>query len=271
MPEMPEPNGTDCRHGHGAQPHAVVHLVLGSLSGRQPNSGHIRGPTPTAVWASRATRPPFSLLHKLRAGMVRPDRDRIGGRANEHVEADEAWVGGRTRGRRPGRSSQDFLVVCAVEVRRRALGTAQDLRKDGRYAGRVRLAVAADRSGKSLVRIRRGRSCARDIARYRRLERLRGLGSAAMASCRSPSAATSNSEEFLPIIHLVFTNLKTWLTGTHHGVTARHLQAYLNEFTFDLTAASTRSTLSAHSRPRRRGERGRPTPNYILVIGRILE
>ena len=40
----------------------------------------------------------FGILHKLRAGMVRPDQDRIGGRPKEHVEVDEAWVGGRTRG-----------------------------------------------------------------------------------------------------------------------------------------------------------------------------
>ena len=26
--------------------------------------------------------------------------------------------------------------------------------------------------------------------------------------------------------------LKTWLNGIHHGVSAKHLQAYLNEFTF---------------------------------------
>jgi len=31
---------------------------------------------------------------------------------------------------------------------------------------------------------------------------------------------------------LVFSNLKAWLTGVHHGVSAKHLQAYLNEFTF---------------------------------------
>ena len=40
------------------------------------------------------------------------------------------------------------------------------------------------------------------------------------------------TEEFLPIIPLVFANLKTWLIGIHHGVSAQHLQAYLNEFTF---------------------------------------
>ncbi len=36
----------------------------------------------------------------------------------------------------------------------------------------------------------------------------------------------------MPIVHLVFSNLKTWLNGTHHGVSAKHLQACLNEFTF---------------------------------------
>lgn len=40
------------------------------------------------------------------------------------------------------------------------------------------------------------------------------------------------AEDYLPIIHLVFSNLKAWINGTHHGVSAEHLQAYLNEFTF---------------------------------------
>jgi hypothetical protein len=40
----------------------------------------------------------FQLLHKLRAGMVRPDRDRIGADSGNHVEVDEVWVGGKTRG-----------------------------------------------------------------------------------------------------------------------------------------------------------------------------
>ena len=40
------------------------------------------------------------------------------------------------------------------------------------------------------------------------------------------------AEQYLPIIHLVFANLKTWLICIHHGVSHQHLQAYLNEFTF---------------------------------------
>jgi transposase-like protein len=41
------------------------------------------------------------------------------------------------------------------------------------------------------------------------------------------------ADDHLPMIHLVFSNLKTWILGTHHGAIGRqHLQAYLNEFTF---------------------------------------
>ena len=42
----------------------------------------------------------------------------------------------------------------------------------------------------------------------------------------------SVAEECLPSLHLVFANLKSWLLGIHHGVSHRHFQAYLNEFTF---------------------------------------
>src|SRR5208282_2839320 len=91
----------------------------------------------------------FGILHKLRAGMVRPDQDRIGGTAVGHVEVDEAYVGGKTRGEGRG-VHHKTLVVAAVEVRRREPGSAQDKRNDGRYAGRVRLAVAADRSADAL-------------------------------------------------------------------------------------------------------------------------
>ncbi len=40
------------------------------------------------------------------------------------------------------------------------------------------------------------------------------------------------AEDYLPIIHLIFSNLNGWLMGVHHGVSPQHLQAYLNEFTF---------------------------------------
>ena len=41
------------------------------------------------------------------------------------------------------------------------------------------------------------------------------------------------AEAHLPMIHLVFSNLKTWIKGTHHSrIEPKHLQAYLNEYVF---------------------------------------
>ena len=174
----------------------------------------------------------FQILHKLRAGMVRPDQDRIGGMPGEHVEVDETYVGGRTRGK--GRGIHDkILVASAVEVRQRKPGTKLDQRKGGRYAGRVRLAVVPDRSTKSLCSFVEGSVAPNtmivtdDWTRYADLTQ-RGYKHLAVAERGDPRVA----DEYLPIIHLVFSNLKTGLMGTHHGVSHQHLQAYLNEFTF---------------------------------------
>ena len=174
----------------------------------------------------------FPILHKLRAGMVRPDQDRIGGRRGEHVELDEALIGGRTRGK--GRGVHDkVLVACAVEVRQRRPGTKLEKRTGGRYAGRVRLAVVPDRSAASLCgfvecAVVPGTSLVTDDwSSYASLAK-RGYKHLAVAERGDPQMA----EQYLPIIHLVFANLKTWLNGIHHGVSHQHLQAYLNEFTF---------------------------------------
>ena len=81
--------------------------------------------------------------------MVRPDQDQIGGKPDEHVEADETWIGGRTRGEGRGVHHKS-LVAAAVEIRQRKPGTKLNPRRSGRYAGRVRLAVVPDRSARAL-------------------------------------------------------------------------------------------------------------------------
>ena len=54
----------------------------------------------------------WQILHKLRAGMVRPERDTIGG--EHHVEADETLVGGRTKGE--GRGVHHKCYVLGADV-----------------------------------------------------------------------------------------------------------------------------------------------------------
>lgn len=173
----------------------------------------------------------FQILHKLRAGMVRPDADRIG-KPGDHVEVDEAWVGGKTRGEGRGVHDQT-LVSCAVEVCQRDPGSPLDKRKGGRYAGRIRLAVSPDRTAASLcgfveAAVAPGMMVVTDgWNAYASLAK-RGYEHLAAAENDNPQVA----EDYLPMVHMVFSNLKTWLKGTHHGVSGKHLQAYLNEFAF---------------------------------------
>ena len=174
----------------------------------------------------------FGILHKLRAAMVRPNQDRIGGHNDQHVEVDETWIGGRTRGKGRG-VHHKTLVACAVEVRHRLSDSPLNKRKNGRYAGRIRLSVLPNRSSASLCGFAEGAVVpgtllvTDDWASYRALQSL-GYDHRPIAQCGDPDI----SEEFLPIVHLVFSNLKNWLNGIHHGVSPQHLQAYLNEFTF---------------------------------------
>jgi transposase-like protein len=181
----------------------------------------------------------FQILHKLRAGMIRPDRDQIG--KPHPVEVDEVWIGGRTRGEGRG-VHHKTLVVGAVEVRTRVPKEPHPFddpqskalpRRGGRYAGRLRLQVVPDRSAKSLVgfvvdSVLPGTHVTTDDwSGYDKLAD-KGYLHTEVAERGDPKVA----EEYLPLTHLVFSNLKTWLLGAHHGVSPQHLQAYLNEFTF---------------------------------------
>lgn len=176
----------------------------------------------------------FQILHKLRAGMVRPDRDRIGGKPNDHVEIDETWVGGATRGEGRGKHHQT-LVIGAVEVRQRAPKGegAAVLRRGGRYAGRLRLEVVPDRTARALCgfvesAVEPGTMVVTDDwASYGGLAK-RGYEHLPVTESGDPAKI----EEYLPIVHLIFSNMKSWLRSVHHGVSPKHLQAYLNEFTF---------------------------------------
>jgi transposase-like protein len=178
----------------------------------------------------------FQILHKLRMAMVRPDRDRIGG--SFPVEVDETWVGGRTRGEGRGQHHKT-LVVGAIEARKRKENDGKRdpsnalPRRGGLYAGRLRLQVAPDRSAESLEEFVLNSVqpetliTTDDWSGYDHLTE-KGYRHTQVAQRGDPDI----TEKHLPLIHLVFGNLKAWLNGVHHGVSPKHLQAYLNEFTF---------------------------------------
>src|SRR4029453_17725216 len=81
----------------------------------------------------------WSWLHKIRKAMVRPERPPL----SERVEADETYLGAAKPGR-PGRGAAGKLKVAGVVESGR--GQAR-----GRRLGRLRLAVVADVSARSLA------------------------------------------------------------------------------------------------------------------------
>ena len=177
----------------------------------------------------------FQMLHKLRAGMFRPDRDRIG--TPYPVEMDEAYFGGRTRGE--GRGVHHMtLVVGAVEIRS---GKGEETREPGAtrprkgktYAGRLRLRVIPDRGKATLEEFTTENIQPGTLAITDGWQGYDNLGKLGYQRHKAVlDGDPEQAEKWLPMIHIVFGNLKAWLTGIHHGVSPQHLQAYLNEFTF---------------------------------------
>jgi hypothetical protein len=124
------------------------------------------------------------------------------------------------------------------------------------YAGRLRLRVIDSRQGDGLLpfvteNVAKGSLVRTDgFAPYRNLPDL-GYKHFPLAIAGDPEKADAH----LPMIHLVFSNLKTWILGTHHGAIApHHLQAYLNEYVFrfnrrfyPMTAFNSVLGLAAHA------------------------
>lgn len=169
----------------------------------------------------------FQILHKLRAGMVHSDRDRIGGNIDreDHVEIGATWIGGALRGNARDVKDQT-LVVAAVEVLRKPQKDGSVRRGSRRYAGRLRMEVVQNRDRTALC------SFVEAAVEPRTVVVTDNGSEYATLTERGYQHRVEAAEECLSMVRLVFLNLKSWLSGTHHGVSSKHLQAYLNEFAF---------------------------------------
>ena len=164
------------------------------------------------------------------------------------------------------------LVACAVEVRHRKPGTAQDKRKDGRYAGRVRLAVVPDRSADSLCGFVESAVAPRtltvtdDWSGYASLGK-RGYEHFAVAECGDPEVA----EDYLPIIR---SRLRQSENVAHRHPSRCQPISIFKPISMSsrsaLTGASTHSTPSAPSSASLAMSAHRPSMNSIQGNGSTL-
>lgn len=167
------------------------------------------------------------MLNRLRKGMLNDSRTSLSG----IVEADETLIGGpvkHTRGRGGTHDTHKSLVVGAVE----SIAYVDKNGKQKERAGRVRLEVIrhADEAtiGTFLNKNVKPGSTIRS-------DGWRGYSKTALLGYKHEQrivGAPERAHQVAPHIHRVFSNLKTWLQGTHHGVDPKYLPGYLDEFVF---------------------------------------
>lgn len=192
----------------------------------------------------------WTWLHKFRRAMVRPGRDRLAGT----VEVDEAFLGGLEEGVRGRGAEKKALMVVAAQ-------------EEGRGVGRIRLRRIPDASAGSLIAfiedsVEPGSVIHTDgWLGYEPLEK-KGYRHA-ITYLRGQEDSPS---ELMPRVHLVVSLLKRWLIGTHQGaVSHKHLDYYLDEFTFRFNRRRSRSRGKLFFRLAQQAVSSEPVP-YARII-----
>jgi transposase-like protein len=192
----------------------------------------------------------WTMLHKLRHAMVRPGRDRLQGR----IEVDEAFVGGEEEGVHGRQTESKAMIAVAVE-------------EDGDRIGRTRMRRIPDASAESLMQfigdsVEPGSVVHTDG--WLGYQPLNGNGYRHKITFLKDRGKTAS--ELMPRVHLAVALLKRWLLGTHQGgVSADHLDAYLDEFTFRFNRRKSRSRGKLFYRLLEQAVAVKPVPYKSLV------
>ena len=181
----------------------------------------------------------WTMTHKLRHGLNEDPACPLSG----FLEADETFIGGRGDPTSPGRSTENpdkSLVVAAVEKvpapknKSGKHGHAVK-RQHGFYAGYIRIKVLPAANAAELGAFIKANVAAKSHLLTDGFKGYQGREAALGEHLKHTPVIQgegANAAEFFPIIHTVFSNIKAWLVGTHHGVSAKHLPRYLREWAY---------------------------------------
>ena len=194
----------------------------------------------------------WTWMHKLRRAMVRPGRDRLTG----EVEVDETYIGGPRPGKRGRGAAGKSIVLVAAQ-------------KNGNGIGRIRLGRVADVTPTELIGFIRGAIEPGTTIETDGNQSYEGLPKAGYGhQVTLIKNAGGDSEKMLPRAHRVASLLKRWLLGTHQGgVQPKHLDFYLDEFTFRFNRRTSRSRGKLFFRLLQQAVLVEPAPYATLVRG----
>jgi len=154
------------------------------------------------------------MIHKIRKAMA--DRD---SRYMLHhvIEMDEAFFGGPSAGKRGRGAGNKSKVIIAVENRETSAGFAKMTVVDSLDGNTIGDVVHETIRGRSEIRTD-------DYSAYTVLNR--------HFRHRGDTVRPHEAQDMLPWVHILIGNAKTFIRGTYHGVSHKHLQRYLNEFCY---------------------------------------
>ena len=151
------------------------------------------------------------LLQKIRQAMSPVGRLQL----TTEVEVDETYIGGSREGKRGRGAENKTPVAVAVET-------------NGETMGRARLQTVYSTSRDDL------HAFIRTCVAPGTLLHTDGLTSYGSLDgyLHKPLKKSKANDDVLPKVHIVVANLKMWLRGTYNRLPSKHLQRYLNEYTF---------------------------------------
>lgn len=168
------------------------------------------------------------MIHKIRKAM----EDRDSRYMLSHViEMDEAFFGGPFSGKRGRGAGNKSKVIVAVENRKTSAGYAKMTvvdSLDGYTIGDL-----AHKTIRSQSEIRTD-----DYSAYTVL--------AKQFQHRGDTVRPHEANDMLPWVHILIGNAKTFIRGTYHGVSHKHLQRYLNEFCYRFNRRRNESDIFDH-------------------------
>jgi transposase-like protein len=194
----------------------------------------------------------WAWLHKLRRAMVRPVRERLQG----EVEVDETYVGGKEAHVVGRQTNKKSIVVIAAEIR-------------GRATGRIRMGPVADVSGDSLVPFVQAVVSPGAVVRTDGWPGYNGIGKAGYDHRSTNISASGDPAHIvMPRVHRVAALVDRWWLGTHQGaISAKHLEYYLDEYTFRFNRRRSRARGMLFYRLLEQSVQADPVPYKCLVNG----
>src|SRR5271166_3214827 len=253
MPRLRPADLADRRHGDASVEIAADDMVLGRARDGDALQRHVGATIGRPArrhlqdgLAADAEAPALDDRSRPRSSR----RRRRGGSDGNSFRAGDAFF-------EPGAAGK-ILVAGAVEVIDRSAGKPKPRRRGAKYldtrSGRVRLAVIADNSAKSIeafvrANVKPGATLITDgHASYP------GLSGDYRHDPRVVGNMAANI--ILPWSHRAFSLMKRWALGTYHGLRRKHVDVYLDEFVFRYNRRFHRHVsfetvlgLAAHGRP----------------------